>query len=197
LKPEYDFIFPRKDGMVYLTKDNKKGLADKHGKILLPAEYNDIRPLSNGMILLEKDKKYGFANSKGEISIPLVYDEAEDFSEDMAPVLKDGKWGFINAKNETVIDFKFVGVMMPFYNGFAPYGKRNFSSGAHYTSDLWGLIDKKGNTIIQNKYYNVSPGYNGYFVAELNGKKLLINEKEEIVALLKYEERPVQMEIGN
>lgn len=199
IKPEYDFVYPEKDGLVYLNaiKIDKKGLADKNGNILLPVDYQDVRRLSDGMILLEKDKKYGFANNKGEIIIPLVYDEAENFSEGLAPVLKDGKWGFINSKNETVIDFKFVGVMMPFYKGYAPYGKRNFSSGAHYTSDLWGLIDRNGNIVISNKYYNASSGYNGCFVVEIDGKKMLINEKEEVVALLKYEERPVQMQIGN
>jgi len=116
IKPKYNFVYPEKDGLVYLNviKIDKKGLADKNGNILLPVDYQDVRRLSDGMILLEKDKKYGFANNKGEIIIPLVYDEAEDFSEGLAPVLKDGKWGFINSKNETVIDFKFVGVMMPF-----------------------------------------------------------------------------------
>jgi len=62
---------------------------------------------------------------------------------------------------------------------------------------LWGLIDKNENIVIPNKYYGASSGYNGCFVVEIDGKKMLINEKEEVVVLLKYEERPVQMQIGN
>lgn len=198
LNPEYDFIFPWEDGMVYLRKGNKQGVADKYGTILLPAEYKDIHKLSDEMMLLEKDEKYGFANSKGEITIPLIYKEAQDFSEGLAPVLKDGKWGCINQNGETIIDFKFVGVMMPFYKGFAAYGKRHFSSGAHYTSDVWGLIDKKGNIVIENKYQSIAPGYNGNFVADLKDKRFLLNDKGETVVELKYEGHlVVEMQMGN
>ena len=61
--------------------------------------------------------------------------------------------------------------MMPFRDGYASYGKRNFSSGGHYTTDMWGLIDKKGNIIVQNKYNSASPGYNGNFIVEIDEKK--------------------------
>ena len=176
----------------------KKGFADKYGNILLPTEYReDYEQFSEGLMVLEKDKKFGFTNTMGQIVIPLIYDEAGKFNEGLAPVLKNGKWGFINSKGETIIDFKFVGVVTSFQNGFASYGKRNFSSGAHYTSDLWGTINKKGNIVIKNKYNNVTTGYNENFVVEIDGKKLLIDRNENVIAILKYEERPVQMELGN
>lgn len=194
LKPEYDFVFPWEDGIVYLTKDNANGIADKYGNILIPLEYKHITNLSDGLMLLEKNGKYGFANRKGEITIPVIYDEAGNFSEGLAPVLKDGKWGFINKTGQTAIDFKFIGVMMPFEKGFAPYGKRSFSSGGHYTSDLWGLIDKKGNIVFENKYDSIVPGYNGNFVVEINDQKLLLNSSGKTIAELKYDGRAIAIE---
>ncbi len=194
LNPEYEFVFAPKGEMVYLKKGGKKGLSDASGKLLLSTEYEeDYQTFNEGLMVIEKDKKFGFANTKGEIVIPIIYDGANWFSEGLAPVLKDGKWGFINTKGETVIDFKFTGVMMPFEDGYAAYGKRNSSSLGHYTSDLWGLIDKKGNVVIQNKYSSAGTGYNSNFVVEKDGKKMLINKNEEVLVLLKYEERPVML----
>ena len=194
LNPEYDFVYTSQDNMVYLKKDNKKGLADKYGNNLLPTEYReDYHQFNEGLMIVEKDKKFGFVNDKGEMVIPLIYDGADEFSEGLAPVLKDWKWGFINIRGDTIIDFKFVGVMMPFRDGYASYGKRNFSSGGHYTTDMWGLIDKKGNIIVSNKYNSASPGYNGNFIVEKDEKKILINEREEVITLLKYEQGLVEM----
>lgn len=199
LPPIYEFVFPKKDGLVYLTNANnyQKGLASKSGKILLNTEYDEIHQLNEGLLRVAKDKKYGFANAKGIITIPLIYDEAEDFSEGVAAVLLDGKWGFINQKNETVLDFQWVGVMKSFHNGYAAYGKRNFSSGAHYTTDKWGLLDKKGTSVLPNKYRSVSKGHGAYFVVEINNQKLLINKNEEVIAVLAFTESPVQMNISN
>jgi len=133
------------------------------------------------------------SDAKGQLVIPMIYDAADDFHEDLAAVLKEGKWGFIDKKGNVIIDFQFVGVMNSFKNGYAAYGKRNFSSGAHYTSDLWGMIDKKGNTAISNRYNYISTAYNGNFIVETEDQKLLINAKEVIIATLKYDQRPVQM----
>ena len=195
LNPVYDHIYTSLDE-VRLIENRKKGIANKYGTVLLKPEYrSDFEGFNEGLMLLEKDGKFGFTNINGQIVIDLIYDAARPFSEGLAPVLKDGKWGFINKKGETSIDFKFVGVMVSFHDGFAAYGKRKVSSGGHYTTDKWGLIDKKGNIVIQNKYDNVMVAYNNNFIVELDGKKLLINDKEEVIALLKYEESPVT--IGN
>ena len=76
--------------MVYLKKENKKGLADKYGNNLLPTEYReDYHQFNEGLMIVEKDKKFGFVNDKGEMVIPLIYDGADEFSEGLAPVLKD------------------------------------------------------------------------------------------------------------
>jgi len=189
LKPEYDFICASKEHLFHLNKGNKKGLADIHGNIVLPTDYVfDFEQFNEGFMILEKNGKFGYANTKGEIAIPLIYDAAGRFSEGLAPVLKDGKWGFINAQGETVIDFTFIGLMTTFQNGYAAFVKRNRSSASYYTSDKWGLIDKNGNVVLQNKYTSAAAGYNGNFIVELNGKKLLINKNEEVIATLKSEE---------
>ncbi|WP_230659561.1 WG repeat-containing protein [Psychrobacter sp. I-STPA10] len=128
---KYDYIsYMHDDNLIRLINNfkeyngqlkNKYGLANKQGKILLPAEYTDIHEFSEGMAKVSKiDKvnvslsiskpsfkkkynyKYGFIDKQGEIVIPVEYDSASDFSEGVARVEKDGESFSINKQGQRV-----------------------------------------------------------------------------------------------
>ncbi|MFD2554833.1 WG repeat-containing protein [Sphingobacterium tabacisoli] len=195
VEPLYRYLYAAEDGFVYgIERDGGEELVwDKKGKPIITGGYDNVERISEGLFLVEKGGKNGFVDRRGKLVIPLIYDAARSFSEGLAPVLKDGYWGFIDKKGNTVIDFKFVGVMEGFYNGYAGYGKRSYSSGAHYTSDLWGIINKKGELILENKYYRASIEPDGKFVVEFDGKTFLMDQSGKIICELLHEERPVMV----
>lgn len=63
----------RSDGLISVTKDEKRGFADEHGEIVIPAEYDELRGYS-GLFVAVKDGKYGYINQKGETVIPFEFE---------------------------------------------------------------------------------------------------------------------------
>lgn len=97
--------------------------------------------------------KYGFINEKGAEAVACTYDRAKLFFNGLAPVQKDGKWGYVNKKGEMQIAAKYD------------------SAGYFYTDDCavvgvtkgleikYGLIDKKGNTLVEPNFDNIEGFY--------------------------------------
>lgn len=169
-------------GVMIKVTDNqmKKGIIDKTGKIIVPILYDDITYYGGSRILLRNNEKYGYCDLNGKLIIPLQYDGGLPFTEGKAGVIKDGYWGFIDENNNTVIDFKFKGVMREFSNGYAGFGAREESSNSYYTSDQWGIINKKGEIIIPTVYMSVGEVYNGSVsVTDFSNYSMIVNLKNQ------------------
>ena len=113
-------------------------------------------------------QKRGYINvNTGRIIIDAEvndYKKAWVFSEGLAAVIKDGKIGFINARNEVVIPFRFdytdkcrmCNPSYVFQNGYCVMTDVNGKI---------GLIDKKGNWVVEPVYDEIWAPYNsGYRV---------------------------------
>ena len=121
------------------------------------------------------DKKRGYYNSyTGKIVIPAQYRRAWVFSEGLAAVQKNGMIGFINRKGEVAIPFKF-----PYHGN--PLSSFVFENGHCIVADTTGkcgVINRKGEWIIQPKYDNID-AYDEYVIASSAGvrKQLTYEEK--------------------
>ena len=121
------------------------------------------------------DKKRGYYNSyTGKIVIPAQYRRAWIFSEGLAAVQKNGMIGFINRKGEVAIPFKF-----PYHGN--PLSSFVFENGHCIVADTTGkcgVINRKGEWIIQPKYDNID-AYDEYVIASSAGvrKQLTYEEK--------------------
>lgn len=121
------------------------------------------------------DGKRGYYNSyTGKIVVPAQYRRAWVFSEGLAAVQKNGMIGFINRKGEIAIPFRY-----PYHGN--PLSSFVFDNGHCIVADTTGkcgVINRKGEWIIQPKYDNID-AYEEYVIASSAGvrKQLTYEEK--------------------
>ncbi|MCL1866274.1 MAG: WG repeat-containing protein [Oscillospiraceae bacterium] len=181
--------------------DDKWGIVNKKGEIIVPFEYDslnygqkgegDFPPIfSDGLTMVAKSVgndseglpilKWGFADLKGKVAIPLEYDFVYEFSDGIAGVMKNNKWGAINTKGEVVIPLEYD-EMQKFFEGFAGVRKGVGGTGKA------GIINTKGEIIVPIEYdYTVNFSY-GYAVVIKDGKRGAVNTKGQLVIPLEYD----------
>lgn len=109
---EYDLIeFPVFNGMMKVSKNGKKGVINKTGKMVVPIIYDEIETPSyeSGTFSVCNDGRWGVLNKNGEEICEPRYDKIDSFGfacERLA-VCKDNKWGFIDRKGVEVIECKY------------------------------------------------------------------------------------------
>jgi hypothetical protein len=149
---------------------NRYGLINKFGKVILPCEnsYLDEKiKIGEGLILLyNRDLfAYGYVDINGKSILPFQYEKAKPFSEGLAVVQtiedkESGKkslkklhlWRFIDKQGNTIIphvkglDEKRIG---EFHDGVAAIGSYDETN----ENETFYLIDKQGNVIVSEKPY--------------------------------------------
>ena len=104
---EYIDMYPMGKGLVLvLDEDEKSGVLDKNGKMVVPTIYSDMfYEISDDMILYcTREGKWGYLNYKGEDVLNAEYYEALPFHEGKAWVKlsEDGKWFVIDKTGKTL-----------------------------------------------------------------------------------------------
>ena len=128
VSPQYGYISRFSKGVAVVVNfdvdddgNDKYGLIDTKGKLLLPITYDEIGSSnfdelnSDGLnfdddidiFRIESNEKYGYANTKGEIIVNPTYDSAGSFSEGYADVCNNEKYGFIDQKGKLVIPCQY------------------------------------------------------------------------------------------
>ena len=132
--------------------DEKYGVKDKDGKIIIQPKYDYLFYDNNeDIFIIRKGDKWGILDSKGGIIIKPKY-ETLRFSEGLAAVKVKGKWGFIDKTGDMVIQPRFDKAE-EFENGQA-HIKLN---------GKLGIIDKKGEYIVKPVFSNLGSRFeNGY-----------------------------------
>ena len=162
---------------VFLTKDQKVGIAFSDGKIMINPTYNLIPFLDS----YANDKlikvfiiglyKMGFYNEKGELIIPFIYDDATYFNEDFVAVCRSLKWGFVNKKGQEKVLLAYDAV-------------NNFSEGMAVVKHgmKYGYVDTSGTEKIPIQYFQASNFANGYAKVQLmNALFGIINKENKII----------------
>ncbi len=121
----------------------------------------------------------------GKIAIPAHYQSAWMFSEGLGAVIKDNQLGFINYAGKEVIPFKFPINPVPatkidfvFKKGFCTMVN---SKGKH------GLINKKGEWVIQPEYDYIRNPEHGYRVVLKNKKAGLLDSLLRVALPFEYD----------
>ena len=121
--------------------------------------------------------KRGYYNSyTGKIVIPAQYRRAWVFSEGLAAVQKNGQIGFLNRRGEIAIPFKF-----PYHGN--PLSEFVFQNGHCIVADTTGkcgVINRKGEWVIQPKYDNID-AYDEYVIASSAGIRKQMTYEEKII----------------
>ena len=144
-------------GTAKITEEEKRGVIDTTGKLVVPMEYDFVLPfvsdgrvavfkddhsfVSDGQVIVFKDDKFGVFNFDGQMILPPENDYISRFYEGLAAVKKDGKWGYVDVSGQIVIPLEYDRALS-FCNGFA----------AVFKDGKWGYIDRSGAVVIPIEY---------------------------------------------
>ena len=144
--------FKADSNMIIARQNEKYGLFDPNGKMLIPIEFKSLDAFPQDQVLkAEKDGKYGYVDIHGnwlfqkEKSVYTLYGATQG----LILCSVNGKYGFLDKKGNEVIITKFDNASLFESNGLAKVGQKKTSSSyvSHY-----GYIDKRGNEVIPIKY---------------------------------------------
>lgn len=103
LKDNYDEVTNIGQGRFIVSADEKFGVIDQYGEVIVPIIYDCLYAPGEGMIVAEKEGKVGYIDYNGEIIIPFQYDEAYGFSDGVSTVTTSGQCSVIDRNNNYVL----------------------------------------------------------------------------------------------
>jgi len=181
------------------------GVMDIRGKTIIPPLYDNYRVYYNKKdslvyfwTIFNRNERsiYGLYNSKGVKLLETEYTMTEsglpEFDRmDLGVIIKNHKLYLINQKGQILSDSVYdVLDILPVVNGKTCLGK---SAVIYGHKDLRGLLDHDGNILIHEKYNSLESFryvvqaedhmefFRYLYVASLNGKFGIINEKDSII----------------
>ena len=145
---EYDFSDKDfSNGFIAVSKNDKYGLMDINGKMVLDYKFDFIGKYSEGLAPAKKDSLYGYIDQRGNWVIKPIYNGAEMFRNGLAAVSKgpylSELWGFVDHSGKVVIPLNI-------YGNFNPYKPMEFFKGAvacYITEGVFGYINREGKVI--------------------------------------------------
>lgn len=79
----------------YVKKDDRYGMVDQTGKVIIPIEWEKSFSFSNGMAAVCRDGKYGYINEAGDVVVEPRYTLARSFADGYAVVGTGKSYGSI------------------------------------------------------------------------------------------------------
>ena len=142
VQPMYEYgLWNMGKGLLgYGDKNDKAGVLDKNGNVVVYPIYYDLGNVSDGLIQTVGKSKCGYINTKGEMVIPEIYYSTYPFYEGQAWVKQneDGAWMSIDKKNNVVFYLaKGENPVGGFHNGLALVHTEN---GFKYVNEKGALV---------------------------------------------------------
>ena len=157
----------KSDSTPYLITilDGKMGIC-KNSQNIIKNEYNSIEyDTTNNLLEIQKNGKYGVYDLYGNMILPIQYDSI-NFAGTIINATKDGKNLVFDASGNIKKDYK--------YTSF-----KNTDSPDYYIvvdgTEKYGVVDSRGNTLIDNKYSYIEYLYDKFFIYTDNGKSGVID----------------------
>jgi hypothetical protein len=172
----YSFVVQAQQDIAVIKQNDKYGLIDNRGKVLLPCIYDELAVSCSDLILCKQGDKYGFIDRTGRTQITFKYDDAGVFYNDTTWVKKEGKVGFIDRNGTLFIDCRYeqASIFSEGMGGFKKNGK-------------WGFLNSKGEVVVPPKYEQVYRYNEGYAVVINQGRYGLLDKGgTEVVPLEAY-----------
>lgn len=184
LDVEFDKIYRmndiKDDENIYLLaeKDGKRQLY-KNNKILLDNNYQSINYSEDSkLLILQKDNKYGVTDLNGKQILSVDYEQIR-IPGNYIIAVKDGKQVIFDLVGTQKDNLAYTNILKTENENYSVTVDKN---------DKYGVINKEGDILIENKYNYIQYLYDNYFiVGGETGKSGIINEKGEEILPIKYE----------
>lgn len=188
---------------------------DKNGKVLLEnyleiERITDIKDNENVYLLVSKNGKYGVTKNTKTL-IPITYEEIEyNKQNELFIVQKNSKQGILNKEGKEIVSVAYDYVMCSENKITATrgesveiYNARGEKQNSEYANtievkdtnyiitidenDKFGISNKDGKIIVENKYEYIGYAFGNYFIATENGKVGVINTENEVIINFEYD----------
>ncbi len=204
------------DNVLKVRKDNKYGLINFKGEIILDTAYDEIDSLKGikNSLIIKKDGNVGVCNNYGNIIADTIYKDVkalgDSYENGYIIITADNKYGVIGIDKNIVIE--------PTYEGINYIGSNEFYSvkisGKSYlfdkvnkntlptgydsienisgenvivkVKDAYGIVDKGGAQKVPANYEYLEYAFSNYYIAKSNNKYGVIDNNGLQVIECKY-----------
>lgn len=197
--------------LIRFTKNNKEGIADLEGNILLEGKYDGIdttykgEPLAFPLTTMWNEGKdgnrlYGVLSPDFHEILPPIHQVLRLPKEDIIVFMFNNIWGFYSMKEQTTRLLHGYSMVRNFSEGYCSVNTGGTVSWEDVYDDLghsqkqlrvnngkWGAVCQTGQLIIPCIYDAVGPFTNGGAVVRKEGKRGMINAKGEVVVPIIYD----------
>lgn len=152
----YEYLMMQKDSLFSLKFNNRFGIVNKYGKIILPFQYESVKIVHKDLFIVKKEGKYGVINQKTDLVIPFEYDEIYTSYFETFYCKKGGKVGVINFQGKIIIPCKKYEdiVINKDYQSYVFYNRvHRYQKHPKYSN--FGLMDRNGKIILKEKYNRI------------------------------------------
>lgn len=160
--------------LVTFSQDEKWGLKDKEGNIIVSPVYRKLIRLGNSSwIVQNKKNKYGLIANDGTVLVPLKYNHADRLVSKFAKFGNNNDYGIYDETGKTIISPKYSKIDILYGQMFLTY-----------RSYKYGIIGYDGQVILENEFddiYMPKPNvmrirYNGkwYELEQVNAETLTL-----------------------
>lgn len=174
---------------IVVTKDEKYGLMDYDGKVVIDTLYDELAMVDDNLALAIKDKKYGVIDANNNVVIDFKYDGIRSIG-DYYVVVLDEKLGVINKSGQEVVSInidilvEYPSTLSGANNFYAYYDGEDIiveyyvpNSKEEYDRNYLVIYKDKKYEIkkeLIHKYYNFSEKY--YYVDSSDNKVLFYDQ---------------------
>ena len=186
------WYFSKEGYAVFKDANEKYGLLNDKGNIVVPATYSEMLFMSDGMSLAKKnedDNKCIVINMKGEkigeVNTEKYYILNNTVSEEKI-IVRDEK----NEDGPSIILDKTGKKLFEIRKARETYWSPNYLDGYltfRNADNKWGVVNDEGEEIIRPKYDDLANIGHGEFYAKKGNKCGIINEKDETIIDFDYE----------
>lgn len=158
-----------------IKKDEKIGIADGDGKIVLSPEYTDVRILgkdNKSGYIVKNDNKYGILDYSKNIILDIKYDEiTKVYGNDCYVVVENGIKKLVKKGNVDVLTSGFTDITQVLSSQ---------ENAVIFNKDgKYGIMDLTGNVIMAVQYDDLKETKTGIFIAKKDGKYGIVNASNE------------------
>ena len=201
----YREILPYSEGLAVVKSNEKFGYIDTKAKLVIPCQFVKANPFSQGRAAVYKDGNCGFIDINGVAVTNYAFSRCQDFSDDRAVVYRGmRKAGLVDLEGNLVLEpsinqllnfsegrglvrdqeyrFYYITEEADLYQGFYEKAKEFQNGVAVIQMDKkWGVINRKGITLVRPKYSRITNFENGYAKVEIDGVSGLSDINGEMI----------------
>jgi hypothetical protein len=177
LEPDYQNARPFHEGLAAIRESWGWKYIDSKGEVKIEGNFSDINNFSGGKAAVRFDGRWGYINKSGNFAINPMFRTASAFSDGRAFVrsIDYSNYYYINENGD-----KIESVGLP--DDIDYIEENQFRNGRAMVSDddLFGYIDKSGNTIVDLKYAEARPFSNQLAAVKISDRWGFIGDNGEV-----------------